>query len=205
LRFLVCRTPGQVRLAQALRYEVYCREKAWIQADTAEDEYEVDASDELAVHFLALDDAGTAMGTSRYLLGSAQELPACEHIDIQPLGLALERVTEVSRLATRRSDRSHDLRVFLGLTRLMWHWGMDHSISAWMAIADVPLYHLLTRLRIPVVALAPSVDYLGSECVPVAYDMRGTGAALYRCDPSVCPDDLHRDRVASSGLYDTTS
>lgn len=194
MRFLICDTEEQIRLAQELRYRVYCAEKQWIESSSCSGDAEADAFDESAVHFLAFDEDGTAVGTSRYLLGSAQRLPAEEFIDVERLGLDRTRVTEVSRLATLPSSRSHDLAVFLGLTRLMWHWGMDHAIQSWMAIADVPLYHLLSRLRIPELAVAGHVDYLGSECVPVAYDMPGTGAALYRrLGEDVTPEELHRE------------
>jgi len=198
---MVCKTARQLRLAQALRYEVFCAEKQWIDSGTCSDQTESDAYDDDAVHFLAVDADGTAIGTSRYLLGSCQSLPAARHIDIAKLGLDPARVTEVSRLATKPTKRSQDIAVFLGLTRLMWHWGMENAIQSWMAIADVPLYHMLSRLRIPELAVAPSVDYLGSECVPVAYDMRGTGAALYRrLEEDVTPEALHAQLLPAAGL-----
>ena len=31
MRPIVCETPEQIRMAQALRYEVYCLEKGWIE------------------------------------------------------------------------------------------------------------------------------------------------------------------------------
>jgi len=201
MKFMVCQTDEQVRLAQALRYKVFCAEKSWISSEGCEEETETDAHDSGAVHFLALDNDGTAVGTSRYLIGRHQELPAAQHIDLASLNLNVADVTEVSRLATLPASRSHDLAVFLGLTRLMWHWGMEHSVKSWMAIADVPLFHLLTRLRIPVLAVAPSLDYMGSECVPVAFDMPGSGAALYRRrGEDITPVQLHEELVTTSGL-----
>lgn len=177
LRFLICEQPEHVRMAQALRYAVYCQEKGWVDPGHCDSGLEVDEYDELALHFLALE-GDAPVGTTRLLLGDRQHLPAADYLDLDSLGLDLAVVAEVSRLATRRTERSSDLRVFLGLTRLMWEWGMENSMVAWLAIADVPLFRLLERLGMPVVATAESVDYLGSMCVPVAFDMQRTGEAL---------------------------
>lgn len=177
LRFVICSTADEMGMAQSLRYSVYCEEKSWIDPECFPDGLEVDEYDDLAVHFLALE-GDVPVGTCRLLLGDRQHLPAADYLDLTSLGLDLRKVAEVSRLATRRTERSSDLRVFLGLTRLMWEWGMDNSMVAWLAIADVPLFRLLERLGMPVLATAPHVDYLGSPCVPVAFDLHDTGAAL---------------------------
>lgn len=177
LRFLICQEPEEVQMAQALRYSVYCEEKGWVDAERCPGGLEVDEYDQLALHFLALE-GEVPVGTSRLLIGGRQHLPAADYLDLGLLGLEVSQLVEVSRLATRRTERSSDLRVFLGLTRLMWEWSMDHSMVAWLAIADIPLFRLLERLGMPVVGRAPYVEYLGSTCVPVAFDMERTGRAL---------------------------
>lgn len=177
MEFIVCDTPEQVREAQRLRYEVYCLEKSWVDEEVCEGGIETDASDPLATHFLAID-GDVVVGTVRLLLGWREELPGARYLDLAALGLGPEDTVEVSRLATRRNGRSQDLRIFLGLTKLMWGWATDHSAKAWLAIADVPLYHMLTRLGLPVLAESEPVDYLGSSCIPIAFDMPGTGPVL---------------------------
>ncbi len=179
MEFLVCDKPEQIRQVQALRFEVYCVEKGWVEAEECPNGLEVDEQDDLAVHFLALDE-GKPIGTSRLLLGSKQPLPAAEYIDLSALGLPIDKVAEVSRLATVRLSRSQDLLVFFGLTKLMWEWGMERSMLAWLAIADLPLFSLLKRLGMPILAVAPETYYMGSACVPVAFDVPNTGAALQR-------------------------
>jgi N-acyl-L-homoserine lactone synthetase len=201
MRFMVCETPAQIHQAQELRYEVYCEEKGWVEPSAAGERTECDAHDSGAVHFLALTAEGDAVGTARYLLGHRQELPAGRYLDFEQLGLEAHEVTEVSRLAIRRGNRSQDLAIFLGLTRLMWHWGMEHSVRSWCAVADVPLYKLLARLRIPTLVVGEPVDYLGSKCIPVAFDMPGSGAALYRrLHEAPDPMLLHAELSAASGL-----
>jgi N-acyl-L-homoserine lactone synthetase len=178
VEFIVCEQPEQVLQAQRLRYEVYCLEKSWVDQAECEGGIEADPSDALATHFLALDD-GVVVGTVRLLLGWHEELPGAHYLDLAALGLEPSETVEVSRLATKRIGRSQDLRIFLGLTKLMWSWATDHSAMAWLAIADVPLYHMLTRLGLPVLAESEPVDYLGSTCIPIAFDMPGTGPVLH--------------------------
>ncbi len=177
MRFIVCDEPAQIREAQRLRFEVFCLEKSWVDSEACEDGIEADPSDPFAVHFLALD-GDVPVGTSRCLLGWRQELPTAALLDLAPLGLEPTEIAEVSRLATKRDGRSRDLQIFLGLTTLMWEWGMQNSVKVWLAIADVPLYYMLTRLGLPVVAEGEPIEYLGSRCVPVAFDMPGTGPVL---------------------------
>ena len=177
MEFTVCNTPEQLELAQRLRYEVFCLEKSWVDATECEGGREADPSDEIAAHFLALED-GVAVGTVRYLLGWQQELPAVSHLDLSHLDHDPSKIVEVSRLATTQTKRSHNMRIFLGLTVLMWEWAMEREVPMWLAIADVPLYHMLTRIGLPVVAEGERFEYLGSMCVPVAFDMPGTGPVL---------------------------
>ncbi len=179
MEFMVCTEPDHIRMAQALRFSVYCEEKSWIDPKRCENGLEQDEYDSLAVHFLALND-GEPVGTSRLLLGARQRLPAEKFIDLDALGLDPALVVEVSRLATHRTGRSSDLRVFLGLTRLMYRWSMDRSMLAWLAIADIPLFRLLQRMKMPTLSVAPQVEYMGSTCIPVAFDLPGTGTSLDR-------------------------
>jgi N-acyl-L-homoserine lactone synthetase len=173
----MCETPDQLLASQELRYAVFCEEKRWVDPLDCSARLETDEYDSLALHFLALD-GDTPIGTVRLLLGARQPLPAADYLDLDALGLDTREVAEVSRLAIQKTGRSSDLRVFLGLTRCIWEWGMDNSMAAWLAIADVSLFRLLERLGMPVLASADHIDYLGSRCVPVAFDLARTGEAL---------------------------
>lgn len=180
MRFKVCDDPEDVRSTQALRFEVYCEEKGWIDPSTCPEGLEADEFDLRAIHFLATDDDGTPLGTSRLILGSRETLPAAEHLDLSAVGLDPADVVEYSRLAIKRSGRSQDLRVFLGLTMSAWQWSTVHSMKAWLAVSDLPLFHLLRRLGLPAIAVGPRVHHLGSECIAAAYDMPLTGPVLVR-------------------------
>lgn len=178
MRLVVCETNEQLRQAQRLRYDVFCLEKGWIDAATCQGGIETDDYDDDAVHFLVFHDDGTLLGTSRLLQGSCQELPAARYIDLEALGLDPARVVEVSRMATKRSSRSESLLVFLAVTQVMWEWSMANNMQAWTSVADIPVFSLMKRVGMPIIAEGPRVDYLGSMCVPACVEMPRTGDVL---------------------------
>ena len=181
MRPIVCETPEQIRMAQALRYEVFCLEKEWIEPSSCENGLEIDEYDEFAVHFLVLDDeTGAALGTCRLLLGAYQTLPAAGFLDLAALGLQPTQACEVSRLASVRSARSRSLEVFLGLMEAMATWGEGSEIRVLLSVADVPLHRLMERIGMPFLEVGESVEYLGSECIPSVIDVAGTGALVAR-------------------------
>ena len=181
MRPVVCETPEQVRMAQALRYEVFCLEKDWIEPASCDNGLETDEYDEKAVHFLVLDDdSDTALGTCRLLLGSCQTLPAASFLDLAGLGIEPIHSCEVSRLASLRSSRANNLGVFLGLMQAMSWWGAGTDFTSLLSVADLPLHKLMTRIGMPFTAVGDPVIYLGSECIPAVIDVAGTGELLAR-------------------------
>lgn len=180
MQLVVCETDEQLRQAMRLRYEVYCLEKAWIDPATCQGELETDEYDRDAKHFLAFHDDGQLLGTCRLLQGSCQELPAARFLDLEELGLDTALVVEVSRMATTRSSRTAGLLVMLGLTQVMLEWGVPRGIKAWVSVADAPLYAVMKRIGMPIIAEAPQVDYLGSMCVPACVDAPRTIDVLAR-------------------------
>jgi N-acyl-L-homoserine lactone synthetase len=185
MRPIVCETPEQIQMAQALRYEVFCLEKEWIDPSSCENGLEIDEYDEFAVHFLVLDEeTGEALGTCRLLLGAYQTLPAAGFLDLAALGLLPAQACEVSRLASVRAARSHSLEVFLGLMQAMATWGAGSDIRVLLSVADVPLHRLMTRIGMPFLAEGEPVEYLGSECIPSVIDVARTGELLARVSDS---------------------
>ncbi len=181
MRPIVCETPEQIRMAQALRYEVYCLEKGWIEPSSCDGGLETDEYDELAVHFLVLDDeTETALGTSRLLLGSCQPLPAERFLDLEALGLHPAQACEVSRLASLRSSRAPNFEVFLLLMHVMSVWVADFDITVALSVADVPLHRMMTRIGMPFTAVGDPVEYLGSECIPSVIDVAGFSELVCR-------------------------
>ncbi|PKQ15016.1 MAG: hypothetical protein CVT67_11520 [Actinobacteria bacterium HGW-Actinobacteria-7] len=187
MQFLICSEPEHIRMAQQLRYDVFCAEKGWIEGTACPEGLDSDEYDDDAIHFIALDD-GVPVGTTRVLLGAKHVLPAMKFIDIDALGLEPHEVVEISRLATHKGKRSQDLKLFLGLTHLTWEWCMAHDIKAWLAISDVPLFKLFERIKMPLLAAGSAIDYLGSLCVPAIYDMARSGACVAPRDSQDSPE-----------------
>jgi len=181
MRSIVCETPEQIRMAQALRYEVYCLEKEWIEPSSCDGGLEVDEYDELAVHFLVFDDESEmVLGTSRLLLGSCQTLPGESFLDLEALGLQPAQTCEVSRLASLRASRAPNFEVFLLLMHEMSVWVADFDIVAALSVADVPLHRMMSRIGMPFMAVGEPVEYLGSECIPSVIDVAGFSALVVR-------------------------
>lgn len=174
MRFIECRTPEQVRAAQRLRYEVYCLEKRWVDPDNCPGGLEIDAYDADAVHFLITDDGGVLLGTTRLLVGTRVELPAIEYLDPRPYGFGPTELVEASRMASHRASRSQSPTIFLAMGQAMYEWAVEHDFEAWMALADVPVFRLMQRVGMPIIAWGEPVDYVGSPCVPMLVD-------TYRC------------------------
>jgi N-acyl-L-homoserine lactone synthetase len=177
--FIRCITPEQIEAAMRVRHEVYCIEKGWIDPATCPGDIERDEFDVDAVHFLASKD-GEPVGTTRVLLGGVAELPAFEYLPPHLFNAERNQIVEVSRLATIPQSRSQDAAVFVGLGLAMWEYGVEHGIRVCMAIADVPFYRMLMRMRFPVIAKAKPVEYMGSLCVPIAFDAPKMVLALRR-------------------------
>lgn len=178
---IVCETPEQIQMAQALRYKVFCLEKEWVDASSCENGLEVDEYDELAVHFLVFDEESeTAVGTSRLLLGSCQTLPAARFLDLAALGLRPAQTCEVSRLASLRSARARNFEVFLLLMHAMSMWVAGLDITAALSVADAPLHRMMTHIGMPFVAVGEPVEYLGSECIPSVIDVAGFSELVAR-------------------------
>lgn len=63
----------------ALRYEVYCNERNFLQAENYPSKLEMDHFDAHAIHIGAISPEGELVGTLRLVLPSAQGLPLLEH------------------------------------------------------------------------------------------------------------------------------
>jgi N-acyl-L-homoserine lactone synthetase len=177
--FFQCTTPEQTEAAMRVRHQVYCIEKGWIDPATCPGDIEQDELDAEAVHFLAQRD-GEPVGTTRVLRGDVAQLPAFEFLPRHLFNAELNQIVEISRLAVIPHNRSQDAAVFVGLGLAMWEYGMERGIRVCMAVADVPFYRLLMRMRFPVIAKAKPVEYMGSLCVPLAFDVPKMVLALKR-------------------------
>jgi N-acyl-L-homoserine lactone synthetase len=103
-----------------LRYEVYCKEKKWLDPKKYLDMLEQDEHDEKSETFLAYDtDTKQAIGTARLIIND-NDLSSL-HIEKHPsidANLSTIRCVEISRLAILKSARQGN--VFIGLIRMLF-------------------------------------------------------------------------------------
>lgn len=182
--------PSVLREAFALRYEVYCAERGFLNADDHPDGLEYDAFDDVALHCLAHDRAFRLAGYVRLIRGGhGTTMPWQTHCrDLLP-GVALPDPAfsaEVSRLMVRpefrrrRGDllagvnadtltgsenqlerRVSSPQIMLCLFRQMYQHSMNHGILYWYAAMERSLVRALQGMGFAFRQIGPSTDYFG--------------------------------------------
>jgi N-acyl amino acid synthase of PEP-CTERM/exosortase system len=190
-------TPDRVRLAQVVRYQVYCVENAY-EAPKASDHLETDEFDSHAVHTLLSSRANAyVLGTVRLILPLADRLhdsfPLQRVMDASSLNvfntLPLRMMGEVSRFSISREfrrtaeegDTSGHLATAsnsgplmrLGLVQGLIRMCIDHGITHWCAAMEITLLRMLAAMGIRFQAVGPVVEHHGPRqpCYCVIPDM----------------------------------
>jgi phenylacetate-CoA ligase len=111
-RYFNARTISDRALVQrtfALRYQVYCKERRFLPADSYPDNIETDEFDRHSVHVGAVDSNDELAGSARIVKVSALGLPLFRHCTLFPPDMEQHsgslRVVEVGRLCVSRSYR----------------------------------------------------------------------------------------------------
>lgn len=102
-------TPTLLQQSYALRYQVYCLERAFLHAENYPDHLEVDAFDSQSLHVGTMNLQGHLVGTARLVRAGAAGFPLFHYCMIFPDETELYRpgitVVEVSRLSVGRNYR----------------------------------------------------------------------------------------------------
>lgn len=186
-----------------LRYEVYCAEKRFLDADDYPEEMEMDEFDENAVHLVVHGRGDEPMGYMRVIDGTDESgypmffhgMSVYDDFLLPPAGEALE----ISRMIVR-SDYRHEFRavddgfndhsplprprarnasdlVQLKLLRLTYRQALQTD-ARWIYAAMEPTLHRKFRMMgMPFGPIGPSADYYG-EVRPYAMDIRNMEAVL---------------------------
>ena len=178
-------TPERVRIAQKIRYQVYCVENPHEKSDHP-DGMETDEFDAHAVHsILVYREAHAALGTVRLILPLPDELErsfAVQRLmDASSLRelrkLPLHSAAEVSRFSISRqfrriADALGDteqaafvsncgplmrLGLIQGLVRMSTQYGITH----WCALMEPTLLRMLAAMAIRFVPIGPLVEFRG--------------------------------------------
>ena len=207
-----------------LRYNVYCVERNYLNANDYPDGCESDAFDDGAAHFVAHSLSGELVGYVRLVPPDAcNALPFDHHCAPLPDHVRPPRdeCGEISRLMVRqdyrrrRGDtlagsspvhsgldaspwlerRSHSPRLLLTLYRQMYQFSLEHGIRYWYAAMERSLARSLQRLDFGFQQVSNEADYFGPVSAYLA-DLREFETRLARLQPDLL--DWMRTRDAHS-------
>ena len=167
LAVFIAATPDEVRLAQQLRYRVYCEERGF---EPGAGGLEQDSYDAHASHAIVRSRAtGAVLGTVRIVLPNGTGLDSypmsrvCERFVLAPLPVAA--TGEISRFALTR-ERSGISPAAAALMRLCLMRGIVEAsgranLTHWCAIMESSLLRLLRATAIHFQPVGPTVDFHG--------------------------------------------
>ena len=183
-------SPALTEASYRLRFQVYCRERRFLDAGNYPAAAETDEFDAHAIHVGAIDANGQLAGTARLVRDSALGLPmfrhcsvASEHADTcrGPAVLEVSRLS-VSRYYSRRDGddvygvteqpvpdrviirdrrRRIDGEVFLAVTKALYQASKRLGATHWLAATETSLHRILVRFGLPFRQVGPESDYFG--------------------------------------------
>ena len=182
-RVVPANTPSLIEAALALRYQVYCLERKFEDADQHADGLERDAFDRRSVHGLVVHQpSAEAIGTARLILPE----PRRDSLPIQQLlrqhGLRVEdhfpsdTAAEISRFAiskqfrrrgsdagaalSEQSERRSNLPC-LGLIQILLRHSVDLGVNYWAAVMEPQLLRMLASMGVRFHPIGPLISHHG--------------------------------------------
>ncbi len=178
--FRVDRIPNLLAECYALRYQVYCVERAFLAAYDYRDQCESDEFDRYAWHFATVDSSGAVVATARLVLPSILGLPLFRHCTIfseeRELHDPAHSVVEVSRLSVSRRIRPAELSlagrppgaatalrdaVGFSLYRALYQDSKRAGFTHWAVATEASLQRAVRHYGFPFRPIGPQVDYFG--------------------------------------------
>lgn len=197
-----------LELTYALRHQVYCYERGFLDPSKYTDGLETDRYDENALHFGAFDLQDQMVGTVRLVCSPTGELPLLEHCSLEGPGprlLGAANSAEISRLAVSKLYRRRDgdgmyglaqveedngegrrqrPEIVLGLYKVMYQESKRLRIRFWYAAMESSLWRLLARFAFEFRAVGPEVDYYG-PVTPYLADIQELEQVVFNRRPEV--------------------
>ena len=177
--------PAEREEAFRLRQRIFL-EEGFIDAQLFRDRVFTDAFDEVASHILVRDEAGTLVGTTRFVLPSELSFPTEHFFEFERPTIARERMGEFGRLAIAKGHRGGARTPMLGLIKMVYEVILERDIThvyAFMAPKLIGSYTALGLVSHPIVAAEPSPEILerrlpmrpyfeSQEIQPVLFSLR---------------------------------
>lgn len=168
-----------------LRYDVYCKEKKWLDSTQYWDMLEKDEHDERSETFLAYD-ANTMqpIGTIRVIINDndLSPLPITEHPSIDS-NLNTAKCVEISRFAVLGSVRQGN--VCIGLLRIAIRYVLKYysNFDYMFCSIEERFRHTLNQLGFELIPLAPSAFWFGDQLVPSRQSIANLDDCFRRNNP----------------------
>lgn len=202
-----------LRRALELRYQVYCVERSFLEAEDYPDGVETDEHDDAAAHFHAFDEVRDLVGYVRLISPDAeQRFPLQQHCGNFADGVLLppaHQAAEISRLMIRGdfrrqrgssrlsgvtaevnnailsgSRRFETPNILLGLYKQMYIHSLASGIRYWYAAMERPLARSLARAGFSFEPIGPETDYYG-PVLPYLADLRELEASVGARQPDL--------------------
>ncbi len=188
----VADTEQEKRMSYRLRFETMCRDLGWLPAqDYAVPEEKDEYDDGQSITFLAMDDEGSAVGTSRIIFPGEKQLPIEKHFelvaraDIEKTHGKISLGAEVSRFIVPHHTRykKHEITRLLcmALLRTLMGTGASHAYVS----ADHRFFRLLVMLGFNFTQIGEPVFYMGSKTVPGIVNLSGLANRLRDQQPGL--------------------
>jgi len=221
-------SPTLLKAAHALRFQVYCLERKFENAEEHPDGLEKDTYDAHAIHGVLLHRPTRAtIGTARMIFakpGEKDSLPIMTLLRASSLDLSnyvnLTKSIEVSRFAIskefrrRRSDQldapvlahanAREINLaFLSLLQFVLRESIEHNVLFWTAVMEPKFLRLLARMGICYTPIGPLVVHHGirQPCYCYVPDMLRNAGRVQRQCWEVLTDGgvLHEELAAKVG------
>ena len=207
--YLPGRSEALLRPAFELRYQVYCLECEFLDAEAYPEQFETDEYDSTAAHFCSYNQGEELVGYVRLIISSrTKPLPVLERCpalgqSMPPLDIG----AEISRLMVRedyrrrRGDslsganlddgiaydvdrRNKSPGILLSLYRQMYQYSLNANIRYWFAAMEPSLARVLSRMSFGFRQIGPTTDYYG-PVAPYVADLRDLEKEVHRRDPGL--------------------
>lgn len=181
---------SEVERLYALRYQVYCNEKMFLNPKDYPDGLEHDEYDSSAIHLGAYGPGDTVIGSLRLVRSTKMHFPIFDHckIDDLPTDASSLEFAEISRLmiskrkrsSTRKTDALPPFRIetqrkdfsdfgisnlLMELFKVMFSYSKQRNIKYWLAAMEPSMMRLLQRYHFNFRPIGPMTDYYG-QVVP---------------------------------------
>ena len=177
--------PDLLEASFSLRYQVYCHDRQFFEAEDYPDQVEIDLFDKHSVHIGVVNTRGELVATARLVKRSVAGFPLFPHCSLFAEDEALldrtAGIVEVSRLCVRREytrragdgfyslqgptdgrpERRQGGEIMLAVHRTLYQASKRRGFTHWLVATEKSLQRLVARYGFPFRAIGPETDYYG--------------------------------------------